>query len=256
MRVLLLLLPLSLAAAADPVFFTEVVTDPQADHSENAGGNGVPFDLAPGTGTISSVDEFVELFNGGAASVDLAGFSIDFVDSTPSRYVFGTTTSGTLRFSTGSGLDALLPGGFVLLGNPPGALNNTIELVLRDAVGGELDRLKVPDGNARSALDESVALPWSGNGFLPGIERAPITPLGPVPAPAPAGNAPVPEPGGLALAGLSVLLGLGARATRRRGRCGPGRIRPGAPPLPPGPTRTPRAARRGPRSHGSGTDGA
>ncbi len=58
MRHILLCRRLSAVARADCI----LVTDPQADHSENSGGNGAPFDLEPGDGTVSSVDEFVELY--------------------------------------------------------------------------------------------------------------------------------------------------------------------------------------------------
>ena len=51
MKLTLLLFLLSAAARADCILLTEVVPDPQADHSENSGGNGVPFDLEPGDGT-------------------------------------------------------------------------------------------------------------------------------------------------------------------------------------------------------------
>ena len=56
-------------AHADRLGITEVVTDPQADHSESAGGNGVAFDHLPGNGSITSSDEFIELYwEGGSAA--------------------------------------------------------------------------------------------------------------------------------------------------------------------------------------------
>lgn len=225
------LLLLAAPAAADSVLITEVVTDPQADHSENTGGNGMPYDLAPGTGTISSVDEFVELFNAGATPVDLTGYTLDFQDTTPSAYTFGVTSTGALRFSDGSSLEALLPGGFLLLGNPPGALNNRLEIELRDPGGALLDLLSVPDGNATSALDEAVARLWSGSAFTGELVRAGISPLRP--------GAPVPEPGFLGWLGLSVL-GAGSLATAGRARRAASR-RPSATPRAP---TDPPAARR------------
>ena len=49
-RTILLLLPLLCFAPAhaDPIRISEVVTDPQSDHNESAGGNGVLFTLATG----------------------------------------------------------------------------------------------------------------------------------------------------------------------------------------------------------------
>ena len=233
---LLLLLLLLVAAArpalADPLRLTEVVTDPQTDHSENTGGNGLPFDLIPGSGTISTVDEFVEIANVGARAIDLTGYVLDFVDTTPSSYTFGATAGGVLLFSSGSTVDALLPGGFVLLGNPPGSLNNAIDVFLRDPGGVEADRLSVADGNAASALDEAVARLWDGVYFLDATHRVPVTPLAP--------GAPVPEPDLWWLAGLSALAC--GRATARRVRRDR-RHRPAEAPRPP--SRPREAARAG-----------
>ena len=201
------------ASRADPILITEVVTDPQADHSESAGGNGVAFDAIPGSGTISSVDEYVELFHAGTSTFDLTGARLEFLDSTPSTYVFGTTTSGELLFSPGSSVEAFAPGAFLVLGNPPGALNNAIAVVLRAADGTLLDRLDIQDGNAASALDESVARAWSGRAFLPWTRREGASPLAP--------GTPVPEPRLPALVLLSALAG--AAATLRRGRRAHGR---------------------------------
>ena len=232
----LLLLFLAAAApraGADSILLTEVVTDPQADHSENAGGNGVPYDLLPGTGTVSSVDEFVELYNSGAVPVDLTGFTLDFLDTTPSRYTFGSTSgTGTLLFTSGSSLEHLLPGGFVLLANPPGALNNDLDVELRDPLGALWDLLAAIDGNATSGLDEAVARLWTGQSFLDETRHEPISPLGP--------GAPVPEPGGLGWIGLTVLAVV-SRATG--GRAPPvGRRRPSGAPR--SPTAPPGARRR------------
>lgn len=230
---LLLLAAVAPRAAADSVLITEIVTDPQADHSENAGGNGTPYDRLPGTGTVSSVDEFVELYNAGPTPVDLTGLTLEFLDTTPGRYTFGSGSgTGTLLFTSGSSLEELLPGGFVLLGNPPGALNNLIDVELRDPLGALLDRVAIADGNATSGLDEAVARLWTGAHFEDGFGRGPISPLGP--------GAPVPEPAGLVWLGLSVLA---AGASRASGGRAPreGRRRPSGTPRPPA---APPAARR------------
>lgn len=238
----LLLLFLAAAApraAADSVLITEVVTDPQADHSENAGGNGVPYDLLPGTGTISSVDEFVELYNAGISSVDLTGFTLDFLDTTPSSYTFGSTAgTGTLIFASGSSLEELLPGGFVLLANPPGALNNALDVELRDPLGVLRDSLVDIDGNATSALDEAVARVWTGHGFLDETRHAPISPLD--------SGAPVPEPGALGWLGL-IALAVVSRATG-------GRAPPAGSRRPSGAPRSPTAPRGARRRRGESPD--
>lgn len=153
--------------------FTEVVTDPQADHSESAGGNGVLYDATPGTGSVTTSDEYVEIANMGADAVDLTGYSIKFGDTSPSTYVFGTTTTGTLRFSTGSSLTSFAMGGFLVLGNAPGAMNNKIILELFAPGGTVEDRWEILNGNATGLLDESIARPLLGTGDL----RAAGTPL-------------------------------------------------------------------------------
>jgi hypothetical protein len=153
----LTLLFLVAAACADEIYFTEVVTDPQSDHSESSGGNGAPYDDQPGTGTVSSTDEWLELYNAGTSTVDLTGFTLAFIDSTPSSYVFGTTTAGTLLFGGSSTLDAFAPGDFLVLGNPPGALNNSITLELLDPDGMLWDQWVVGDANATGTADEALA---------------------------------------------------------------------------------------------------
>ncbi len=200
--------------AADTILVTEVVTDPQQDHSESAGGNAIPYDLFPGTGTVSSVDEFVELYNASDEAIDLNGYALAFLDTSPSNYVFGTTTAGVTRYSPGSSLNELLAGGFVLLGNPPGAINNKIVVEVYDPHGNKLDRVEIADGKAANAAGEAVARMWDGERFLRRFFRDRITPLGPA--------SPVPEPATVLLLAVSGA----AAATRRRSRRASGRKRP------------------------------
>ena len=164
-------------ACADRLGITEVVTDPQSDHSESTGGNGVVFDHVSGSGSVTSSDEFVELYWAGREAVDLTGYRIDFLDTTPSSYVFGKSTAGTLRFSSGSKLTALMPMGVVLLGNPPGALNNKIRIELYTPAGVLSDHwdLTAPgfDGNATGLEDEAVARQIPGSPLF----HTSITPL-------------------------------------------------------------------------------
>jgi len=218
-------LALASARAAAEIIVTEVVTDPQQDHSENRGGNGTPFDAVAGTGTISSVDEFVELYNAGPAAIDLRGFELSFADGSTSTYRFGASRSGVLRFTTGSDVQAWLPGAFLLLGNPPGRLNNSLDIALRDATGLVVAVLRVDDGNATSVLDEAVARAWEGcRPALTRLVRAAVTPLAPPPDGGPSGPCgptlpggagPVPESGTVLLVS-AVLLAFGTRRTVRR----------------------------------------
>lgn len=214
----ILLLPAA-TAGADTLRITEVVVDPQADHSDSAGGNGVPYDTVPGSGTISTVDEFLEIYNAGAAAIDLARYVVEFLDTSPDSYVFESATGVVLRFSAGSSIRALLPGGFVVLGNPPGSMNNAIEVLLRAADGTLLDRFVIANGAASGAADEAFARAWDGLRFLDTFVRTPISPLGPTPiqtAADGATGAPSPEPGTLATTALILLLA--ARSSARKAR--------------------------------------
>lgn len=197
MKTILSLLLLAAAGAADCVQITEVVTDPQIDWS--------------GNGIVSSVDEFVELYNAADDPIDLTGFTLAFDDTTPSSYVFGTTTSGTLAFSAGSTLEALLPGDYVVLINPPGVLNNTIDVRLIDPDGTLAEVLGVDDGNATGPADEAVSRAWSGEAYLPWIVRTAATPGAAPP--------PVAEPAGLCLALFSAAAVFFASRRRRRRGC-------------------------------------
>jgi len=212
------LILLAASAHAGPILITEVVTDPQGDHSENSGGNGVAYDAVPGNGTISSVDEYVELYNAGGTVFDLRDYVLRFWDTTPSEYFFRDTPGGVLRFSGLSSVDAFMPGDFVLLGNPPGALNNSLRVDLETVHGMLFDSVRIPDGNATGASDEAVARAWTGFEFKSRFVRAPISPLG--------FGEPVPEPPLVVLAALLSLLPAWRRRPRRPAPgCGRTRLR-------------------------------
>ncbi len=213
-----LLLPAA-TAGADSLLITEAVVDPQSDHSESAGGNGVPYDGVPGNGTVSTVDEFLEIYNAGPAAIDLTLYRLEFLDTTPDTLVLGSAGSVVLRFSSGSSIRALLPGGFVIIGNPPGSMNNLIEILLRAGNGTLLDRLSIANGAAQGPGDEAVARVWDGLRFLATFVRAPISPLGPTAsAPAAGGPSATPTPEVGTLATTALILLLAARSSARRAR--------------------------------------
>lgn len=233
MRVAFLLLPLAAAgAAAGPVHFSEAVLDPQADHSESAGGNGVAFDLVPGNGTVSTVDEWIEVHNASTASVDLAGWRVEFADTSPATFVFGVD-SAVLRFSEGSGPLSLAPGGFAVVGNPPGSMNNAIDLVLYDGSGALVDAWSISGAGSTGAADEAWSRVLRADGSF-ATARGAITPLA---LPPEASPAPVPEPSTLLLA----IAGFAAAARAKRRTARRDRLRtPGGPrPAPARPRRAP-----------------
>jgi len=221
---LLALLYLLAPACANEIRFTEAVTDPQSDHNETAGGNGVLFDSVPGSGSVTTSDEWIELVNAGAHAVDLTGYTISFNDSSPSTYVFGTSTAGTLIFSGSSSLTSFAPGDFLLLGNPPGSLNNTITLELYDAANQLVELWAIDDANASGLADEARARSVFGD-----LEaQTMISPLAnslafedlvgiPGAEGGADGPAPVPEPSSAWLLGLTTAGWIAARRRRARG---------------------------------------
>lgn len=139
------------------VLITEVVTDPQQDHAESSGGNGVPFDLIAGTGSLGTTDEYVELYNGTFESVDLRGWQIAMIDGTNVTQSLDDA-SWSLFFSDGGTVENFLAGEVLVLGNPKGDLKNTVQLDLVDASGNLLDSLSIEDANATGLDDESYQL--------------------------------------------------------------------------------------------------
>lgn len=159
----------SLAANAQ-VLINEIVTDPKLDWNDSAGGDGVPFNDIPGTGTVTDTDEWIELLNVSADVVGLTSWTLEMIDTTPTSEVLGQG-SAHLVFSQGSSLDQLLPGGRVVVGNPAGSINDNCYVVLRNALGQIVDAVEfgtadfagdgiennAPDGNSFNIFTEAVA---------------------------------------------------------------------------------------------------
>lgn len=143
------------------VLITEVVTDPQQDHAESSSGNGVAFDAIPGTGSLGSTDEYVELYNGTSESLDLRGWQLTMTDGTDVTQALDDS-SWSLFFSDGGTVDNFLAGEVLVLGNPKGDLKNTVQLDLTDEVGDLVETLSVEDANATGLDDESYKLDNAG----------------------------------------------------------------------------------------------
>lgn len=140
------------------LIITEVVTDPQRDWNDTSGGNAAPFDHSPGTGTIGSSDEWIEMENRSAGTISLKEWRLEMIDGSDATEFFSQPAS-TMKFSLGGKVDSVLPGEFVVLGNPPGDMKNTLLLRLIDDQEEIVDEVDIPDANAEGIFDEA----WQWN---------------------------------------------------------------------------------------------
>lgn len=154
------------------VLITEVVTDPQQDHGESGEGNGIPFDAEPGSGTVGSSDEYVEIYNGTDATVDLTGWSLTMSDGTDEVLSFSDSSFDSY-FSAGGDVTNFSSGEFMVIGNPDGSLNNEIALELFNDLGETVDSVNVDDANASDVSDEAyfrdVDGVWGQGEATPGV---------------------------------------------------------------------------------------
>lgn len=145
------------------VVINEIVTAPRQDWNDSAGGNGMAFDPVPGNGSVTTSDEYIEIFNGSFKTLDLTGWTLEQIDTTPQTHTLGTGSSVTERFSKAtSSLQRFEPGCYLVIGNPVGDNADTITLVLRDSRGFEVDRVTLgvpggaPPGASTAVTDEAV----------------------------------------------------------------------------------------------------
>jgi len=153
----------------DDVLINEVVTDPQADW------DGGDFSGTAGGGTVSSSDEYVELYNASGAAVDLTNVKLVFEDSAVDEQliedgvVYGADYVGDVSMFE--------PGDHWVIGNPLGAMNNDVNVklvyddggagvVLDEVTLGVFDDGDLTDnavgGNASGLEDEAVSRVSSG----------------------------------------------------------------------------------------------
>lgn len=150
------------APAAGHVVINEVVTAPRRDWNDSALGLGVPFDMQPGEGDVTTGDEYVELYNAGPVTVDLTGYTLEQLDGTAQTHLIGGSPGVVERYVGASGdLEHFRPGDYLVIGNPVGDNLDTVTLVLRDAQGFEVDRVALgagaPAGAGAGQPDEAVA---------------------------------------------------------------------------------------------------
>lgn len=189
--------------------------------------------------TSGADSEFIEIYNSGPDEVDLAGYTIDEIESDADNSGLGDVDD---TFAIPSDTPTLLPaGGFYLIGNatfestygitsdltlPLSIENSSSTLVLKDSMGVQQYAVLLNDGDG--VAQTTVDLSFGPDGtFLPagyfldtdGGSTASLLEFGqPSPSATPgASNNPIPEPGTIAL----VMLGLAAAgATSMRKRLG------------------------------------
>lgn len=146
----------------DDVHFTEVVTDPQQDWNDTAGGNGIVFDSLVGNGTIGTTDEWIEIKNGRDETVDLTLWRLEMMDGTDAAELFSSSSASLVFFGEGD-VDNFQPDEFLVVGNPAGDMKNAVTLQLFDETSFLVDELVIDDANAAGVDDESYQLLDDGN---------------------------------------------------------------------------------------------
>lgn len=151
--------------AAGAVVINEVVTQPQRDWNDPT----TPFDPNPGNGTKDVSDQWVELLNKSAGTVDLTGWTLEMVDASPAAETIGLD-SAFLRFSGGCSLASFGSGCRAVIGDPAGAMSNVVYLELFDLTDHLVDDVELgddpagdgngngaPSGASTGIADESVS---------------------------------------------------------------------------------------------------
>jgi PKD repeat protein len=154
------------------IVINEVVTDPQQDWSDNAGGNGIAFDAVPGSGSITDTDEWVELYNAGTQAINLvsgSGWTLEFVNGSNTTLNFSAPGTAVLRFSAGGSVANFQPGEYLVIGNPPGAINNDVFIVLKDAAGAVVDQVEIGDDFANDGSGDGAPDGGTSDGNATGI---------------------------------------------------------------------------------------
>jgi len=144
------------------VVINEVVTDPQRDWNDSAGGDGIPFNATPGAGSITSSDEWTELLNVSDRVLNLIDWRLVMTDTTPATEILGAG-SAVLRFSHGGSLSHFQPGERLIIGNPAGSMNNDVYLQLLDAAGNLVDDVEIGDDFENDGVDGAPFPGENGN---------------------------------------------------------------------------------------------
>lgn len=130
------------------VVINEVIVDPQQDWNDSEGGDGIEFNGVPGTGAITTSDEWIELYNASGQSLDLSGWILEMADTTPETHVIGSGSGTEVVFPSTASITNFLPGAYLIIGNPVGSNNNECYFILRDASSIIIDDVEIGDDPA------------------------------------------------------------------------------------------------------------
>ncbi|MBN1355913.1 Ig-like domain-containing protein [bacterium] len=127
------------------IVINEVVVDPQQDWSDSEGGDGVSFNAMPGSGSITTSDEWIEITNASSQAFDLTGWSLEMIDTTPEIHFLGSGSGVEVVYPATSTLSNFQPGSYLVIGNPVGSNNNVIYFALKNAQGLMVDDVEIGD---------------------------------------------------------------------------------------------------------------
>lgn len=135
------------------VLINEVVTNPRTDWSTNG------FDGTDGGGTISAVDEWIELYIG-TADLNLTKwtFTIDDSGGTFSGDLTSTGAFDVVNYIGSGDFTQTAVGDYLVLGNPDGSnsMNTDVYIRLFDAEGTLIDDVEIGDNEEGDAVDDGA----------------------------------------------------------------------------------------------------
>ena len=143
-------------APANPadVRLNEICGQPQQDWSDDEGGDGLPYSATPGTGTIDSDDEWIEIVNLRPGATDMSGYSVvlyrgtNLIDDPAALTPLDTLNSVVQVIGTGTGVADVRQNDRIVIGDPGGALPPDFWLELRDDSGVLIDTVEVGGNSA------------------------------------------------------------------------------------------------------------
>ncbi len=144
------------------VHITEVVTDPLVDFGDSSGGDGIAFNKNVGSGSVSSNDEYIEIYNAKQESLNISQWCLIMEDGSNANVTLSDSNWETY-FSNGGDINNFQADEVAVFGNPSGSMSDSIAITLFDENGTIQDTLTVTNGDA-SGVDEQAYQDDDGDG--------------------------------------------------------------------------------------------